>query len=275
MIIILTNKSKHPSSPRGFRHAFFPCCALGLSHPHADTPGLRKHVGDTMSASLAPALRHERLASLAAVIALHGLAGAALLVFAQPLIQQILAEPVRIELITAPPREEAAPPKPFKPQQQPQRAEPAKRPVAAPLLQTSAPSLPDTPVIETAAVPKEAPSATLDSAANSRVAPGPAAAATPELAQAPRFDADYLRNPAPAYPRISRELNEEGRVMLRVQVNEDGRALQVLVDNSSGFARLDRAARDAVAAWRFVPARVGQQAVAGWVKVPVTFELKH
>ncbi|GAB2901768.1 hypothetical protein GCM10027046_33480 [Uliginosibacterium flavum] len=220
----------------------------------------------------------DRAFSLVIVVGLHLAAGTALLMLAQPVIQQLLAEPVRIELITAPNREQTAPepPKPIEPQVQPQRVAPAPRPVAAPLLQTEAPIQPNTPVIEAAPAPKEAPTAVLnDSTAQTRAAPGPAVPAAAEAVQAPRFDADYLHNPSPAYPPASRSLGEEGRVLLRVQVSEDGRALQVLIDAGSGFARLDRAARDAVAAWRFVPARQGQQAVSGWVKVPVVFELKR
>ena len=38
--------------------------------------------------------------------------------------------------------------------------------------------------------------------------------------------------------------------------------------------RLDRAAEDAVARWRFVPARRGESAVEAWVLVPIVFKLK-
>jgi protein TonB len=144
------------------------------------------------------------------------------------------------------------------------------------LLQTTAPAAADTPVIQAAPAPKEAPVAVVaEPQPETRTPSAPAASTHNEAVVQPRFDADYLNNPAPEYPRASRSLSEEGRVLLRVQVGEDGRALQVLLDTSSGFARLDRAAREAVARWRFVPARQGQQAVTGWVKVPVVFELNR
>jgi protein TonB len=38
----------------------------------------------------------------------------------------------------------------------------------------------------------------------------------------PRYDADYLSNPPPAYPALSRRMGEQGEVLLRVQVREDG-----------------------------------------------------
>lgn len=90
---------------------------------------------------------------------------------------------------------------------------------------------------------------------------------------APRFDAAYLNNPAPAYPMQSRRLNEAGRVLLRVQVSETGSALQVQLHQSSGHSRLDQAALDAVKRWRFIPARRGDVAISEWVIVPITFNL--
>lgn len=106
-------------------------------------------------------------------------------------------------------------------------------------------------------------------------APAPIVAPAPEPAVvAPRFDADYLHNPKPNYPPASRRLGEEGKVVLRVQVGAGGEAGKVEVKTTSGFARLDAAAQDAVARWRFVPARRGDEAVAAWVLVPITFSLE-
>lgn len=91
----------------------------------------------------------------------------------------------------------------------------------------------------------------------------------------PDFGASYLRNPAPAYPLASRRLREQGRVLLRVYVTAQGEAEQVLVHESSGHARLDEAAREAVGRWRFVPAKQGTRALAAWVLVPVRFALEQ
>ena len=89
----------------------------------------------------------------------------------------------------------------------------------------------------------------------------------------PRFDMAYLRNPAPAYPPISRRLKEEGRVILRVRVSSAGEARDVLVGTSSGFERLDRAAIEAVRNWRFSPAKRGTEPVEAWAMVPISFRL--
>lgn len=88
-----------------------------------------------------------------------------------------------------------------------------------------------------------------------------------------RFDADYLRNPPPAYPPLSRRLGEEGRVVLRVFVDAEGKPSQVDVKTSSSFQRLDQAAQQAVSHWRFVPARRNNVAVSAWVLVPIVFNL--
>lgn len=107
--------------------------------------------------------------------------------------------------------------------------------------------------------------------------PAPPARPTPEAPPAvvaARFDAAYLNNPAPAYPPLSRRMREEGKVMLRVQVTAEGLPAQVDLAESSGFARLDAAAREAVQRWRFVPAKQGGQPVAAAVIVPIVFKLE-
>ena len=91
----------------------------------------------------------------------------------------------------------------------------------------------------------------------------------------PRFDAAYLNNPVPPYPRLSQRMREEGRVLLRVYVKSDGFAGEVQVTDSSGWPRLDRAAMQAVERWKFAPARRGHEAVGAWVLVPVNFTLSQ
>jgi protein TonB len=62
-------------------------------------------------------------------------------------------------------------------------------------------------------------------------------------------------------------------VMLAVSINENGEVTSVSVSQSSGFSRLDQAAREGVSHWRFRPARVGGFAVASHLAVPVRFRL--
>lgn len=90
----------------------------------------------------------------------------------------------------------------------------------------------------------------------------------------PVFNAAYLRNPPPRYPIAARRNGEQGTVTLRVLVDREGLPASVAIEKTSGFAPLDNAAREAVRAWRFVPARRGSQAVEAWVLVPVVFRLE-
>lgn len=128
--------------------------------------------------------------------------------------------------------------------------------------------------------PRPVLAAPADSAASSETAvvreasPTPPVPAAPAISQ-PRFDADYLSNPAPNYPSLSRRMGEEGKVVLRVFVEANGRPAQIELRTTSGFARLDNAAQEAVWRWKFVPARRGDDAVAAWVLVPIVFNLRN
>lgn len=92
-------------------------------------------------------------------------------------------------------------------------------------------------------------------------------------ASSPKFGAGYLSNPAPDYPALAREMGEEGKVLLHVLVTPEGRAKKVKLHHTSGSDSLDDAALRAVRKWRFVPAKLGEQAVEAWVYVPITFKL--
>ena len=90
-----------------------------------------------------------------------------------------------------------------------------------------------------------------------------------------RFDADYLKNPAPPYPPQSRRIGEEGKTVLRVFVGADGSAQQVELRTSSGSSRLDDSALRTVRAWKFVPAHRGGVAIDSWALVPIVFRLEQ
>jgi protein TonB len=92
--------------------------------------------------------------------------------------------------------------------------------------------------------------------------------------QQPRFNVAYLSNPAPEYPRQSQMMEEEGVVKLKVHVSADGKPMSVALYQSSGFKRLDQSALSTVQRWKFVPAKQGNQAIEGWVIVPVAFSLR-
>lgn len=58
----------------------------------------------------------------------------------------------------------------------------------------------------------------------------------------------------PAYPSFSIRLNEQGRVVLRVELDAEGRISDVSFKSRSGSVRLDEAAVAAVKTWRCRPA---------------------
>lgn len=80
-------------------------------------------------------------------------------------------------------------------------------------------------------------------------------------------------NPRPIYPALSQRLHEEGTVHLRATVDAQGQVIALHIIQSSGFALLDKAARDAVRHWRLEPHRHEAHATETAVDIPVTFRL--
>ena len=200
---------------------------------------------------LDPGHAPRRLGTLVA-LALHALVLATMLSYQPARSALLAAAPIMVDWIAQPriePRREPPKQKP-KPavQADPEPVEPA--PIIAAVNETPAP-------MTAPALP-----------------PAPIAAPEPAPLTMPVFNADYLDNPAPPYPALSRRLHEEGRVLLRVLVNPAGRADEVQVQSSSGHARLDTAARETVRSWKFVPAKRGAEPVAAWVLIPVSFRLE-
>jgi protein TonB len=106
--------------------------------------------------------------------------------------------------------------------------------------------------------------------------PSPSVAATPApvaVVSAARFNVAYLNNPEPKYPSLSRRLGEQGKVLLRVKVTAEGLPVAVDLEKSSNFERLDEAACQVVARWRFIPAKRGDEAIEATVIVPIVFRL--
>jgi protein TonB len=175
------------------------------------------------------------------------------------------------ELMSPPaPQVTASPaPVPPAPVKQPVRQEvqraaaPAPRPVA--LAEPTPAPAPDAP---TGAAAPQPPAPPMAAATQSAPAPAPA------RLELPSSEADYLQNPKPVYPPLSRRLGEQGRVMVRVLIAADGTVQSASLARSSGFNRLDEAAMAAVLKWRFVPGKRGGVAEAMWHQIPVNFVLE-
>lgn len=81
------------------------------------------------------------------------------------------------------------------------------------------------------------------------------------------------RNVPPAYPPEAVRRGEQGAVILMVHVAVDGSASAVDVIQSSGHPLLDHAARQAVAAWHFIPGRSKGTAVSSTMPIRIRFVL--
>ncbi|HUQ10478.1 MAG TPA: TonB family protein [Steroidobacteraceae bacterium] len=102
---------------------------------------------------------------------------------------------------------------------------------------------------------------------NTAIAPPSSTFVTPPLVES----VEYVRAPAPVYPRESSRRREYGTVVLRVLVDPSGRAAQIQIERSSGHERLDVAAREAVQKALFRPHEVNGVAQAAQVLIPIEF----
>ena len=240
-----------------------------------------------------------RPSALAVAIALH-LALIALVLSGALEHPRTEVEPpaVLVQLLTPPPKPEPPPPEPPKPK--PPKPEPPKPEPPKPEPPKPEPPKPEPPKPEPVKPepPKPAPRAEpvktearpepvkIDTppppvAAPPAPAPAPVAPPAPPAPPAPKttartevsISASYAAaNRKPEYPKMSLRLGEQGTVVLTVMVKSDGSASEVEVKSSSGFARLDRAAADAVKTWHFNPATVDGKAVDKSYEVPITFK---
>jgi protein TonB len=195
---------------------------------------------------------------LSAIVVAHALALLALVSIGHAVLE-IVQPPLLVKLLPEPPRARPALPSP---------------PVPMPQLRKPEIVIPEPPRFETLAAvqavekPAPPPPPVLVPVAIAAAPPPPAVVAPP------RHDLAYLNNPAPSYPVFAKRAREQGKVMLRVQVDASGQVTGLEIHASSGFERLDKAALAAVRRWRFEPARAGDRAVAGVALVPITFQLE-
>lgn len=104
-------------------------------------------------------------------------------------------------------------------------------------------------------------------------APPPAPPAPPRV-ELPSSDADYLQNPKPPYPPMSKKLNEQGTVIIRVLIGVDGLPQKSEIRKSSGYSRLDESAATTVMKWRYVPGKRAGVPETMWFNVPINFVLE-
>jgi TonB family protein len=82
-------------------------------------------------------------------------------------------------------------------------------------------------------------------------------------------------NPKPLYPSMSLRLGEQGTVVLRILVKNDGSAGSVEIKSTSGFPRIDNAAIDATKFWRFNPATRDGSPIDEWYEIPIVMRISE
>jgi len=84
----------------------------------------------------------------------------------------------------------------------------------------------------------------------------------------------YVNRGMPDYPQLSRESNERGKVGLMVSLTRQGKITDAVVQNSSGFPRLDDAAvQYMMNHWRYRANQDGQPMPVA-LRVDVNFTLQ-
>ena len=196
------------------------------------------------------------------------------------LLQRVVEVVVPVMAISQaePPPPPPKPLEPVKPPEPPKLTPPPKTPqpllTPPPTPQPPAPATPEPPAV--LAAPTAAPTAPAVQAAPPAPPPPapPPPPAAPAKVEMPSSKADYLHNPPPDYPRMSKRLGEQGKVVLKVLIGTDGTPQKVELVTSSGFERLDKSAMDAAMRWRYVPGKRGGVPEAMWYQVPIQFTLE-
>jgi TonB family protein len=88
------------------------------------------------------------------------------------------------------------------------------------------------------------------------------------------IEAKPLETPQPAYPETARRSSQEGTVILKIRIDEDGRVREAGIESSSGHAVLDDAARAAVLTWRYRAATLRDRPVSSIRRVRLVFRLE-
>lgn len=234
----------------------------------------------------------QRWAVAGAVLITHGVVATWVWQTSQTAVTPSEAAPLMVSLITetgAPKVLQPAPP--VKPQPTPRAATQPAPPMpvqrqAPPVVASTQVAKPEDFQVPVAAMePRVAPAvnhpATLSAPSNAPVVTTTTAGAAvvaaepPQPKTLPSSAVRFLIKPQPVYPQASKELGESGTVAMRVLVDEQGRAKEVELTKSSGYARLDRAAVAAERAARFQPYIEGGVPHMVWAPHSITFTLEE
>jgi protein TonB len=206
-------------------------------------------------------------AVIAAIVAIHVAGGWG--VMQVPAVREAVLDvaPIFVDFIAPPPTPDTPPPPP--PVRQPKLPPPP-----APLM-TSKPS--PAPAPFEAPPPPEvipAPAPPAPPVVEAPPAPAPAPAPTAPIAISAE-QVSYLYRSEPSYPPRSQELGESGTVILRVEIDANGLPRDITVNKSSGYTRLDNAAKIAVKRARFKPYLLNGRPVVAAALLPFEFNISE
>ena len=78
----------------------------------------------------------------------------------------------------------------------------------------------------------------------------------------------------PEYPRSAQRRGQEGVVLIRVLISENGKREDIQIHKPSRYALLNTAAIKAVKKWKFDPHFINGRASKSWVEIPIEFKLQ-
>jgi TonB family protein len=85
---------------------------------------------------------------------------------------------------------------------------------------------------------------------------------------------ELLEFQPPVYPKNLRERDVEGKVILKILIDKEGKVKEIQIFESSGYETFDQIALKSVRQWRFKAARKGNQQRESWVLIPINFQIK-
>jgi protein TonB len=182
--------------------------------------------------------------------------------------------PATVQLVMSPPGGEtppAAAPQPEKPP----APETTQEAAAAPQAPASMPTTEDAPPPTTAPPPPSPATHASDDKMTfdfASVESDTNALVTGDLMVPPSLDVKY-HNRKPSYPNEAAFRGEQGSVVLLIHVTPEGLVGGADVLQSSGFATLDRAAREAVLTWHFLPSVKDGQPVPAAMPMRFVFSI--
>ena len=163
-----------------------------------------------------------------------------------------------------------------RPEPTPVKLQPIKKPEPKPKIQRLVTNAPVVPQQEPVVLPEPEPDLEIEHEVIPQpvVEPSQTQMQTGPVTLSSELSVSCPKLSAPTYPAISRRMGEEGKLMLRVELDEDGRIDQAQVVDSSGYDRLDKAALEAVKSWQCRPSIRNGQPVRAVALQPFNFVLQ-